>query len=375
MGGKEDKFDKYDEMGQLPGGYDVNLARETALQHAREALPKQEVWLVGLSLVWEVETAHFDEDDDCYKVLILCYPKGAEVESKAQWEYHIDATGKLYSGTPILRSKGKWVVDLSKSVEEEKQRKEKEQKKELVDPVHEEVKIRGKLVPIAVGSVMAIALIVTGAFLLSNGSGDKDGDVTEVPVTVTPALSEGSMITVEPTPIPTPTPTSTFTPTLSNPVVVMKTNYGDITIELFEDKVPVTVDNFVRLAQDGFYDGMIFHRISDDFMIQSGLEMADGTMKQSPYGPINLEIHPEVRHVDGAISMARTNDPNSATAQFFICDSPQPFLDDGYAAFGTVTEGIEVIREIAARPHDNSNPAGGGVPLSTILIDSIELKE
>ncbi|NQT74089.1 MAG: peptidylprolyl isomerase [Chloroflexi bacterium] len=161
----------------------------------------------------------------------------------------------------------------------------------------------------------------------------------------------------------------------SNPVVIMKTNYGDITIELFEDKVPVTVDNFVHLVKDGFYTDVVFHRISDDFMIQAGVLAADGTQKISPYGPINLEIHPEVRHIDGAISMARTNDPNSATSQFFICDGPQPFLDDGYAAFGVVTEGIEVVREIAAQPHDNSNPAGGGIPLSPILIESIELKK
>lgn len=160
----------------------------------------------------------------------------------------------------------------------------------------------------------------------------------------------------------------------SNPVIIMKTNFGDITIELFEDKVPVTVGNFVHLVGDGFYSDVVLHRISDDFMIQAGMLAADGTQKISPYGPINLEIHPEVRHIDGAISMARTNDPNSATSQFFICDGPQPFLDDGYAVFGVVIEGIEVVREIAAQPHDNSNPAGGGVPLSTILIENIELK-
>ncbi|MFC2028018.1 peptidylprolyl isomerase [Chloroflexota bacterium] len=160
----------------------------------------------------------------------------------------------------------------------------------------------------------------------------------------------------------------------SNPTVVMKTNLGDITIELFEDKVPVTVENFLHLVRDGFYSDVVFHRISDDFMIQAGVLAVDDTQKISPYGPINLEIHPDVRHIDGAISMARTNDPNSATSQFFICDGPQPFLDDGYAAFGVVTEGIEVVREIAAQPHDSSNPAGGGVPLSTILIESIVLK-
>ena len=199
--------------------------------------------------------------------------------------------------------------------------------------------------------VVIAAMVLVGA--LMTGCSDSD-DTSELTIT------------------PSPSPTVTDEP--SNPVVIMKTNYGDITIELFEDKVPVTVGNFVHLVKDGFYSDVVFHRISDDFMIQAGVLSVDETQKISPYGPINLEIHPEVRHIDGTISMARTNDPNSATGQFFICDGPQPFLDDSYAAFGVVIEGIEVVREIAAQPHDNSNPAGGGVPLSTILIESIKLK-
>jgi cyclophilin family peptidyl-prolyl cis-trans isomerase len=172
-----------------------------------------------------------------------------------------------------------------------------------------------------------------------------------------------------------PTPTLTEEPS-NNPTAVIHTNLGDITLELFEDKVPVTVGNFVRLVNDDFYDGMIFQRISDDFMIQGGEQLPDGNKQISPYGPINLEIHPEVRHIDGAISMARTQDPNSATAQFFICDGPQPFLDDGYAAFGVVTEGIEVVSQIAAAPNDGRfepNP-GGGKPIDDVIITSIEIK-
>lgn len=160
-----------------------------------------------------------------------------------------------------------------------------------------------------------------------------------------------------------------------NPVATIRTNFGDMTLELFRDKVPNTVDNFVRLAEDGFYDGTVFHRISDNFMIQGGSITTDESKKESPYGPIKLEINPEVRHVDGSISMARTNDLNSATSQFFICDGPQPFLDDSYAAFGVVREGIEVLREIAAQPHDNSNPAGGGDPLEQIIVTSVEIRE
>ena len=83
-------------------------------------------------------------------------------------------------------------------------------------------------------------------------------------------------------------------------------------------------------------------------MIQGGAFNPDGTQKESPYGTIDLEINSEVRHVDGAISMARTSDPNSATSQFFICDGAQSFLDDKYAAFGVVVSGMDVVRTIAS---------------------------
>jgi len=160
-----------------------------------------------------------------------------------------------------------------------------------------------------------------------------------------------------------------------NPIATINTSKGIIQVELFEDKVPNTCENFIKLVNDGFYDGMIFHRISDDFMIQSGLMYPDGTTKQSPYGTIDLEINPEVRHVDGAISMARTNDPNSATSQFFICDGPQSLLDDSYAVFGVTIDGINVVRDIADDPHDQSlEPSpGGGRPLEDIIINSITI--
>ena len=160
-----------------------------------------------------------------------------------------------------------------------------------------------------------------------------------------------------------------------NPIAFIDTSKGTITLELWQDLVPNTVDNFIKLAEDGFYEGLHFHRLSDDFMIQAGAFYPDGTPKQSPYGSIDLEIHPEARHIDGAISMARTNDPNSATSQFFICDGPQSFLDDQYAAFGVTIDGFDVLRDIADDPHDGSlEPSpGGGQPLETILINSITI--
>ena len=161
-----------------------------------------------------------------------------------------------------------------------------------------------------------------------------------------------------------------------NPIAIIDTNKGIIQVELFEDKVPNTCENFIKLANDGFYDGLVFHRISDNFMIQGGLIYPDGSTKQSPYGTIDLEINPEVRHIDGAISMARTNDPNSASSQFFICDGSQPLLDDSYAVFGVTLNGMDVVRDIADDTHDQSlepNP-GGGRPLEDIIINSITIE-
>ena len=162
---------------------------------------------------------------------------------------------------------------------------------------------------------------------------------------------------------------------IGNPIAVFDTTMGDFRIELFEDKTPITAANFIRLANDGFYDGMTFYRISDDFMIQAGRYFPDGSEDQSPYGTIEFETHEDVKHVDGTISMASTGAQVGGSGEFFICDGEQSFLDGNYAPFGVVIEGIEVVREIAAQPHDNSNSAGGGVPLEDIIINSITIED
>ena len=162
--------------------------------------------------------------------------------------------------------------------------------------------------------------------------------------------------------------------TQGNPIAVITTSMGSIRVELFEDKVPNTVANFVKLANDGFYDGLVFHRVIDNFMIQGGGFYPDGTQKESPYGTIDLEINPDVRHVDGAISMARTNDPNSATSQFFICDEAQSFLDDQYAAFGMVTEGMDVVRAIASVETTTKYTYMENWPVTDVTITSITIE-
>jgi len=157
-----------------------------------------------------------------------------------------------------------------------------------------------------------------------------------------------------------------------NPVAFIDTSMGLISVELYESKVPNTVNNFINLANDRFYDGLVFHRIIDNFMIQGGGFEPDGTEKESPYGTIDLEINTEVRHVDGAIAMARTSDPNSATSQFYICDGAQDYLNDNYAAFGVVLEGIDIVRDIASVDTTVKNGMEDW-PLEDVIINSITI--
>ncbi|MHC4720232.1 MAG: peptidylprolyl isomerase [Planctomycetota bacterium] len=135
--------------------------------------------------------------------------------------------------------------------------------------------------------------------------------------------------------------------------VKLETSMGDIVIELEREKTPVTVENFLRYVEKGFYDGTVFHRVIPKFMIQGGGFTAD--MKDKPTeSPIVNEASGGLKNERGTIAMARTNDPDSATSQFFINHGDNPNLNyggaagPGYAAFGKVVEGMEVVDAIAA---------------------------
>ena len=148
--------------------------------------------------------------------------------------------------------------------------------------------------------------------------------------------------------------------------VTMDTSMGTITIELDDEKAPETVANFVRYAQDGHYDGTIFHRVIDGFMIQGGGFTKDMNQKETR-GPIRNEAMNGLKNLRGTIAMARTMVVDSATSQFFINLVDNAFLDFqaptqqgfGYAVFGKVTDGMEVVDQIAkvktgfAGPHQN----------------------
>ena len=136
-------------------------------------------------------------------------------------------------------------------------------------------------------------------------------------------------------------------------------DYGTIKLELDGDEAPITVQNFLDLAGAGFYDGLTFHRIMDGFMIQGGDPLGNGTGGSDK----NIKgefagngIENNISHTEGVISMARSNDPDSASSQFFIMVEDGPFLDGQYAAFGHVTEGQDIVDKIASdsKPIDDN---------------------
>ncbi len=152
-------------------------------------------------------------------------------------------------------------------------------------------------------------------------------------------------------------------------------DYGTVKLELDGTVAPLTVANFCKLAGEGFYDGLTFHRIMDGFMIQGGDPTGNGTggSGKTIKGEFSLNgVDNPISHVKGVISMARANDPNSASSQFFITVADATFLDGSYAAFGRVTEGMEILEQIAkdARPIDNNGtiPADEQPVIESIVI-------
>ena len=154
-------------------------------------------------------------------------------------------------------------------------------------------------------------------------------------------------------------------------------DYGAITLELDGDSAPLTVANFVKLAKDGFYDGLTFHRIMDGFMMQGGDPNGNGTGGSDETIPGEFSANGcdnPISHTRGTISMARAQDPNSASSQFFICQADSTFLDGNYAAFGHVTEGMDVVDAICAdaQPTDDN---GTIPPEAQPIINSITIQE
>lgn len=155
-------------------------------------------------------------------------------------------------------------------------------------------------------------------------------------------------------------------------VVIEMENGKKIKLELYPDIAPITVENFEKLVNQGFYNGLIFHRVIPDFMIQGGCP--DGTGMGGPGWNIKGEfssngVKNDIKHTRGVISMARSQRPDSAGSQFFIMHKDAPYLDGQYAAFGKVVEGIEVVDEIAAVETDYSDKPLKPQVIKTITIE------
>ena len=162
-----------------------------------------------------------------------------------------------------------------------------------------------------------------------------------------------------------------------NPVVVMETSMGTIKIELRADRAPATVENFLRYVDEGFYDGTIFHRVIDGFMIQCGGFTREMEKKQT-HAPIKNEAKAELRNDRGTVAMARTSDVDSATAQFFINVADSDFLNHkdetsrgfGYCAFGRVVEGMDVVDRIE-KVRTTKKGSYENVPVQPVVIESV----
>ena len=161
----------------------------------------------------------------------------------------------------------------------------------------------------------------------------------------------------------------------TNPMVVMKTTDGDITIELFADKSPITVENFLRYADEGHFDGTVFHRVIPNFMIQGG-GFTEKLEEKPTHAPIVNESRNKLHNMRGTLAMARTSDPDSATAQFFINQRSNLRLDwspgkDGYTVFGEVREGMQVVDIIAL---SDTGPAQAMTPRGPSVFQDVPVK-
>ncbi len=159
-----------------------------------------------------------------------------------------------------------------------------------------------------------------------------------------------------------------------NPIATLVVkDYGTITIELYYEDAPNTVKNFISLANSGFNDGLTFHRVIEGFMIQGGDPNGDGTggpgySIQGEFSSNGIENN--VKHERGTISMGRTTDMDSAGSQFFICQEEYSYGDGNYAAFGMVTDGIEVVDAIAAVDTDSNDKPEEDVVIESITVDT-----
>jgi peptidyl-prolyl cis-trans isomerase B (cyclophilin B) len=164
----------------------------------------------------------------------------------------------------------------------------------------------------------------------------------------------------------------------SNEVAVIKTSEGEMVVQFWTDAAPNTIENFKKLAREGFYDGTIFHRIVKGFMIQGGDPNSKDPAKENSYGEggpsykIKAEFN-DHSHQRGVISMARSSDPDSAGSQFFICLAPVARLDHQYTTFGKLIKGADVLEKIGDTPVTRNSSGEMSKPTKRVVIESIKI--
>ncbi|KXF81506.1 peptidylprolyl isomerase [Enterovibrio coralii] len=165
-------------------------------------------------------------------------------------------------------------------------------------------------------------------------------------------------------------------------MVTLHTNFGDIKIQLNTEKAPVTAENFLQYCRDGFYNGTLFHRVIDGFMIQGG-GMASGMQEKETRAPIKNEANNGLSNKIGTLAMARTMEPHSASSQFFINVNNNTFLDFksesmdgwGYCVFAEVVEGMDIVNKIKGVATGNWGYVHQDVPVEEVIIESVTIEE
>jgi peptidyl-prolyl cis-trans isomerase B (cyclophilin B) len=215
-------------------------------------------------------------------------------------------------------------------------------------------------------SAMKIISILLGLALgLSAGCEPASGNKSETPAN--PASAKAAPTAAKPT----------NEVAAIKEVAVLKTSQGEMVVEFWPEVAPKTVENFKKLAKSGFYDGTLFHRIIKEFMIQGGDPLTKDPTRESDWGKgdpgykIAAEFNDKL-HVRGVLSMARSNSPDSAGSQFFICLAPAPSLDHKYTTFGQVIKGDDVLGRLGDSP---VGPQGREIsrPLSKVTLESIKI--
>lgn len=209
---------------------------------------------------------------------------------------------------------------------------------------------------------VSFIIVLCTALILAACSGPTTPGTSDAPSVPSDAIIE-------------PSETPQETTTMTNPTVVLHTTLGVIELELYTDKAPITAGNFIKLAEEGFYDGTAFHRVIPDFMIQGGDPLSKDYSNPAigtggpPYR-IRDEFAPGLKHdKPGILSMANSG-PNTGGSQFFITTVPTPWLDGKHAIFGRVVNGMDVIEQIEAAPRDARDK-----PRTAIVIERAEVRK